>query len=70
VKVTEKQMLARVSFRNGEVSYYKDSAMAYAVYLALPKGVRACFRAAGDLRPIYSWDYVDKLEGKSNDSNS
>ncbi len=43
-----------------EVREYADQAEGYAVYLALPRGVRAAFRGAGDNRPVYPWDYVDR----------
>jgi len=52
-----------IRWRNGrsEVKEYTDQAEAYSVWLALPKGVRAAFRGAGDNRPVYSWDYVDRI---------
>jgi hypothetical protein len=52
-----------IKWRNGQVELrkYADQAEAYAVWLALPKGVRAAFRGAGDSRPVFSWDYVDKI---------
>lgn len=52
-----------IRWRNGheEVREYQDQALAYAVWLALPKGVRAAFRGAGNTRPVYDWDYADRL---------
>lgn len=51
-----------IRWRNGasEVREYDDQALAYAVWLGLPKGVRAAFRGAGDTRPVYGWDYADR----------
>lgn len=50
-----------IKWRNGnhEVREYADQQLAYSVYLALPKGVRAAFRASGDKHEVFSWDYVD-----------
>ena len=52
-----------VRWRNGTktVEEYNDQSLAYFVYLGLPKGVRAAFRGAGDTRPVYAWDYVDRM---------
>jgi hypothetical protein len=52
-----------IKWRNGQVELrkYDNQEEAYAVWLALPKGVRAAFRGAGDTRPVFSWDYVDKI---------
>ena len=50
---------ARVCFPDGRVTQYEDQNMAYAVWLALPKGTRAAFRGANDSRPVYPWDYAD-----------
>lgn len=52
---------ARICWSNGEVSGYEDQALAYAVWLGLPKGTRCAFRGKGDNRPIYPWDYVDTV---------
>ena len=51
-----------IRWRNGnkEVREFADQSLAYAVWLALPSGVRAAFRAANDTRPVYAWDYVDR----------
>jgi hypothetical protein len=51
---------ARIYYRNGRISEYDDQREAYAVWLALPKGVRAAFRGRGDTTPVYSHDYVDR----------
>ena len=50
---------SRIYFANGHVEHYHDQTLAFAVWLALPKGVRAAFRGADDDRPVYPWDYVD-----------
>jgi len=50
---------ARIIFADGEISHYDDQNLAYAVWLSLPKGVRAAFRAKGDTKPVYPWDLVD-----------
>ena len=52
-----------IRWRNGTktVDEYSDQSLAYSVYLGLPKGVRAAFRGAGDARPVYAWDYVDRM---------
>ena len=52
---------ARIYFTDGRVQHYGDQALAYAFWLALPKGVRAAFRGANDTQPVYPWDYVDAL---------
>jgi hypothetical protein len=52
---------ARVSFPDARVTYYEDQKLAYAVWLALPRGTRAAFRGANDARPLYPWDYADTL---------
>src|ERR1035441_6253999 len=50
---------ARVCFPDGRVTHYEDQKLAYALWLALPKGTRAAFRGANDTRPVYPWDYAD-----------
>jgi hypothetical protein len=50
---------ARVCFPDGRVGHYDDQKLAYAVWLALPKGTRAAFRGANDPRPVYPWDYAE-----------
>jgi hypothetical protein len=50
---------ARVCFPDGRVTEYKDQILAYAVWLALPRGTRSAFRGANDPRPVYPWDYAD-----------
>ena len=52
---------ARVCFLDGRATQFEDQKLAYAVWLALPKGNRAAFRGANDPRPVYRWDYVDDL---------
>jgi hypothetical protein len=49
----------RLHFLNGRITQYDDQKLAYAVWLALPKGTRAAFRGANDTRPVYPWDYVN-----------
>ena len=51
---------ARLYYPDGRVEHYADGCLAYAVWLALPRGVRCAFRGAGDQRPVYSHDYADK----------
>jgi hypothetical protein len=41
-----------------EVQHFTDQSLAYAVWLGLDRNVRAAFRGAGDMRPVYSWDFV------------
>jgi len=55
---------ARVSFPDGRIAHYGDQQLAYAVWLALPRGSRAAFRGANDTRPVYLWDYVDAIAAK------
>ncbi|MGD0816187.1 MAG: hypothetical protein ABSA83_21555 [Verrucomicrobiota bacterium] len=50
---------AHLHFPDGRVERFDDQKLAYAVWLALPKGVRAAFRGANDTRPVYTWDCVD-----------
>lgn len=52
---------ARLFFPDGRVSHFDDQKLAYAVWLALPKGVRSAFRGANDTTPVYPWDHVDAL---------
>jgi hypothetical protein len=52
---------ARIFHPNGRVDHFQDQALAYALWLGLPKGVRAAFRGANDSTPVYPWDYVDAL---------
>ena len=49
---------ARIYYRDGTVAPYQ--ALAYAVWLALPKGTKAAFRGKGDQTPVYPHDFVDK----------
>jgi len=50
---------ARLYFPDDRVTQYDDQKLAYAVWLALPKGTRAAFRGTNDTRPVYPWDYTD-----------
>jgi len=50
---------ARIYFSDGHVDHFKNQVFAFAVWLALPKGVRIAFRGANDTRPVYPWDCVD-----------
>ena len=50
---------ARLYYLDGRIEHYNDQKLAFAVWLALPKGVRAPFRGANDNRPLYPWSYVD-----------
>ena len=51
---------ARIQFRDGRVSFFKDQQLAYLAWLSLPRGMRSAFRGQGDTRPVYAWDYADK----------
>lgn len=50
---------------NGEIPFVvehcEDDRAAYRLWLALPAGVKAAFRGAGDTTPVYSHDYVDRM---------
>ena len=50
---------ASLYFTDGTVTGFSDQRLAYAVWLALPKGVRAAFRGTNDTRSVDSWDYAD-----------
>lgn len=50
----------RIYFADGRVEHFKNQVFAFALWLALPKGVRVAFRGAHDIRPVYPWDYADK----------
>ena len=50
---------SRIYYTDGHIEHYNEQTLAFAVRLALPKGVRAAFRGASDDRPVYSWDHVD-----------
>jgi hypothetical protein len=50
---------ACLHFADGRIQQFNDQQLAYAIWLALPKGVHAAFRSAKDRRPVYAWDYVD-----------
>jgi len=52
---------ARLYFLDGRVDEYSDNNLAYAVWLALPRGIRVAFRGANDTRPVYPGDCVDVL---------
>lgn len=54
---------ARIYFTDGYVEHFKNQVLAFAVWLALPQGVKAAFRGVGDDRPVYPWDHVDKPQG-------
>jgi hypothetical protein len=51
---------ARLLFSNGHIEEYDDQHLAYALWLALPRGVRAAFRGKNDNRPVYGWECVDR----------
>ena len=52
--------MTRLHYPNGEVELFKSQTLAYAVWLALPKGKRVAFRGANDDRPVYPWDCTDR----------
>lgn len=45
---------ARLYLRNGLVQHFTDQSLCYACWLAIPYSV---FRGAGDLRPVYQWEF-------------
>lgn len=51
---------ARIIYSDGRVETYDDQALAYQIYLALPKGTRAAFRGKDDFDAVYPWSCVDK----------
>lgn len=51
---------ARIYFTDGHVEHFQRQVFAFALWLALPKGMRAAFRGANDTRPVYPWDYADR----------
>jgi hypothetical protein len=51
---------ARLLFSDGRIEHYTDQRLCLAVWYALAKGVRAAFRGAGDTRPVYPWNCVDR----------
>lgn len=55
---------ARIYFADGHVEYFDNQVFAFALWLALPKGIRAAFRGRGNTTPVYPWDHVDRLRGK------
>jgi len=57
---TRNQEPARIYFRDGRVSQFRDQKLAYQTWLSLPRGIGAAFRGKGDNRPVYAWDYADK----------
>lgn len=50
---------ARIFYPDGRIEAYDDVTLALDVYYALDHGIRAAFRAAGDITPVYPHDYVD-----------
>ena len=50
---------ARVYYADS-VSEFDTDKLAYAVWLGMGKGICCAFRGAGDTRPIYPWDLVDR----------
>jgi hypothetical protein len=50
---------ARLYFTYGRIEHFRNQQLAYAIWLALPKGVRVAFRGANDTRSVYDWDCVD-----------
>ena len=54
---------ARLIYSDGRIDCWPAALqhLALAVWYVLPRGVRAAFRGAGDARPVYSHDCVDRL---------
>lgn len=54
----------RIYYSDGRVDRFDDTdagqRLAYQVWLALPKGIRAAFRGRNVTTPVYSHDYVDR----------
>jgi len=50
---------ARLFFADGHVQRFRNQTFAFALWLALPKGVKVAFRGVNDQRPVYPWDHVD-----------
>ena len=59
IRSIDKRM-ARLHHPNGDIQSFRSQTLAYAVWLALPKGTRVAFRGANDDRPVYPWDCTDK----------
>lgn len=53
--------MSKLYYSDGQVVEYKDSSLAYQVWLSAPKGVRIAFRSDKDERPVLPWDYADKI---------
>lgn len=49
----------RIIHRDGRTYHFVDQRVAYAIWLALPRGTRAAFRGKGDATPVYSHDCLD-----------
>lgn len=49
----------RLHFADGRVADFGDDKLAFAVWLALPKGNRVAFRGTKDPRAVFFWDCVD-----------
>lgn len=58
IKTGKRTDCARIFFADGGVSTFDNDAMAYSVWLALPKSTRAAFRGIGDTRAVEPHDYV------------
>jgi hypothetical protein len=52
---------SRIYYKDGRIEEYVRQGEAYGLWLALPRGVRAAFRGAGDATPVYSHDFVDRF---------
>ena len=54
---------ARLIYSDGRIDHWPANlqSLALAAWYALPRGVRAAFRGAGDLTPVYSHDCVDAV---------
>ena len=50
----------RLYYPDGRIVVYDDPVLAYAVWLALPKGVRCAFRSANETTPVHAHDYLDR----------
>lgn len=60
-QATDDTSFARIFICEGRNIRLCSQTLAYALWLGLPRGIRAAFRGARDRRPVYPWDYADML---------
>jgi len=49
---------ARIFYPDGRIVQYQNGSLALQIYYALPPGIKAAFRTAGNKTPVYPHDYV------------